>query len=309
MVDILSFGSIYLDINCTHFPIENVKQEKETVGQAYALQLGGSAVISVAVASSLGLKTAFVGKVGDDLLGQQLKQKLVEHHITPHLLQSSSHQTNVSINYINDVGRSLMTTVGSANQSLDAQELIATITPLLPQTKYLYLGGIFKFAHLIDFYRELVQQANAVGCNILIDHGRVTNVVTPEQLQLARDLAKQVAIYIPSIDEANIVWNAHDSQQVLRSVKAHAPDVTVIVTDGPRGAHGIDAQGTYSNTQARDITPINTVGAGDTFNAGFLYAKTQGMSFADSMQFAQRTAEFKIETNVYPSAKDIASQT
>lgn len=306
MFDILSFGSIYLDINCTHFPIEGVTPEKEIVGEAYALQLGGSAVISVAVASSLGLKTAFVGKVGDDLLGQQLKQKLIENRITPHLLQSSTRQTNVSINYINNSGRSLMTTVGSANQSLDAQELIATITPLLDKTKYLYLGGIFKFGHLTDFYRILVREANAQGCTILMDHGRVTNVVSTEQLQLVRDLAKQVAIYIPSIEEAKMVWDAKNADQVLHKVKVHAPRVSVIVTDGPRGAEGIDAQGVHSKTQARDLTPINTVGAGDTFNAGFLYAKTQSMSFADSMQFAQATAEYKIETNTHPTAENIA---
>lgn len=307
MFDILSFGSIYLDINCTNFPIENLEPEKETVSKDYSLQLGGSAVISVAVASSLGLKTAFVGKVGQDLIGDHVKQKLIENSITPHLLHSDSHQTNVSINYINAAGRSVMTTVGNANQSLEAEELLLMITPLLPQINYLYLGGVFKFNHLSDFYRSIVAKAKEHGCKVLMDHGRVTNVVTLEQMRLVRELAKTVDIYIPSIEEAKIVWDAQTGDDVLHKVKAHAPNVAVIVTQGPRGAMGVDAQGVMGKTQARDITPINTVGAGDTFNAGFLFAISRGQSFADAMHFAQATAEYKIQTDTFPTADKITA--
>lgn len=307
MFDILSFGSIYLDINCTHFPIECVKPEKETVGEKYALQLGGSAVISVAVASTLGLTTAFVGKVGQDLIGDQVKQKLIENSITPHLLHSDAHQTNISINYINASGRSVMTTVGNANQSLEAEELQSTITPLLSQSKYLYLGGVFKFNHQSDFYRSIVVKAKEHGCKVLMDHGRVTNIVTLDQMQLVRDLVQLVDVYVPSIEEAKIVWDVQTGDEVLHKVKAHAPDVAVIVTEGPNGAMGSDAQGVMSKTQARDITPINTVGAGDTFNAGFIFATLQGLSFADAMHFAQATAEYKIQTNTYPTVDKITA--
>ncbi len=307
MFDVLSFGSIYLDINCLDFPIGALGPEKEVVGKAYTFDLGGSAVISVAVASSLGLKTAFVGKVGGDLLAEQLKQKLQEKNISPYLLRSSEQQTNVSVNYINSLGRSVMTTVGNANQSLQAEELLSVIEPLLAQTSYLYLGGIFKFGHLTDFYRTLVAQAKENGCKILMDHGRVTNVTTSEQMELVKSLASQVDIYIPSLEEAKIVWQAQAIEKVLGTIKTHAPDLTVVVTDGPRGAQGIDRVGTRSKTQARDIRPLNTVGAGDTFNAGFLYAISQEMPFAQAMQFAQVTAEIKIETNHFPTPEQVKS--
>jgi sugar/nucleoside kinase (ribokinase family) len=305
MLDVVSFGSIYVDINCTHFPIEKLEPEKEIVGSHYSLDLGGSAVISSAVGASLGLKTAFVGKIGQDAMGEIVANKLEAAGIAPHVITSSQHQTNVSVNYVNDLGRSVMTTLGNANQALTEQDLLATITPLLAQTKILYLGGVFKLKQLASVYPKLLSIAQRNKCQVVLDHGRVTNIVGEQDLALVRAMVKHVHYYIPSEQEALIVWQVDTIQKALRTIAKHAPDARAIITHGPQGAQGLDAFGHTHQTITRDIVPLNTVGAGDTFNAGFMFGILRGMAFGDAMQFAQVAAEHKIETNTYPTAFEI----
>lgn len=63
--EVLSLGTMYIDINLTQFPFnKGLLPESETVGRDYEMALGGSALNFARMCATLGLRTVFIGKTG-----------------------------------------------------------------------------------------------------------------------------------------------------------------------------------------------------------------------------------------------------
>ena len=76
-IKILSIGTMYIDINCIKFPFtDGLFANRETTGQQYLFELGGSALNFAKLTTALGMSTTFIGKVGEDILGNQLLKSL-----------------------------------------------------------------------------------------------------------------------------------------------------------------------------------------------------------------------------------------
>jgi sugar/nucleoside kinase (ribokinase family) len=294
--DILSLGSIYLDINCTSFPFEEgLKTETETVGERYSYSPGGSAVISALVAAHLGFKPVFIGKVGSDLFGETVTHLLQGQGIEPALIIGDNVQTNLSVNAINPQGKTLSLTVGSANPSLTAEEILRQMQTYLPQVQYLYLGGYFKLKTLTSHYPELIQRAKTLGVKIILDHGRISNTISSEQIKILKEIITQVDFYFPSEDEFCHVWECDSVEEGLAKVRTQTSAV-IAVKQSDKGASSIDDAGHGIHVDSFTVTPLNTIGAGDSFNAGFLSAFSRGKSLTECLQYACATAAVKIST-------------
>lgn len=304
--DVLSIGSLYLDVYCLNFPItDGFKIETQTVGKDYTTSPGGSAVIFSSVAALLGLKPVLIGKIGSDAIGDIVEKKLEETQIKTELIKSTKHSTNMSVNYINPEGKNLLTTVGSANQSLSADEILTKVYSYLDSVTYLYLGSFYKLKQLHDHYPQLISAAKAKNVKIVLDHGRVTNVVTRDQINQVKDLLSEIDIYIPSKDEFLHTFSVDSIEAGFQKIKELSSNTTVVVTDAENPAVGMDRDHQVFTADSVAVTPVNTVGAGDTFNAGFITAQIQGKNLADSMQFAHKVAAYKISKNKYPHLTDI----
>lgn len=303
---ILSIGSIYLDINSTNFPFtDGLKVETETVGKDYKASPGGSAVIFSLVSSNLGLKPVFIGKVGNDIFGKIVSEKLINGGIEPALIKSDTNSTNLGMNFINPQGKTLMTVVGSANQSLEAEEIVEKTLEYLDDISYLYLGGYFKLKLLQSHYPNIITKAKQKGVKVILDHGRVTNKVTQDQIDSIKKILPQIDIYLPSKDEFLTVFSCSTIEGGLNEVIKINPNITTVVKNAKNDAVGINKNNKIVYSKSLPVTPINTVGAGDTFNAGFIKAQLDGLLFKESIDFAHKVAAYKISKNNYPKLEDL----
>jgi sugar/nucleoside kinase (ribokinase family) len=303
---ILTLGSVYMDIYCTNFPFKaGFEVETQTVGSDYSVKPGGSAVIFSCVAGNLGLAPILIGKVGQDPIGTLVKNQLKEYKVDTQLISEKDKSTNLSVNFINKDGKNILTTAGTANQSLSAKDIVDNIYQQLEQCSYLYLGSYFKLKQLTSSYRNIISFAKQKGVKVVLDHGRVTNVVTQEQINSVKDILQEIDIYIPSKDEFLQVFGVDGIKKGLKKVRDLAPNTMTIVTDAENLAYGIDRDGSFFKTSSYQINPLNTVGAGDTFNAGFIKAQVDGKNFVDSMNFAHAVAAIKISQNHYPTLEEV----
>jgi sugar/nucleoside kinase (ribokinase family) len=268
------------------------------------MEIGGSAVISAHVAAHLGLKPIFIGKVGRDFAGEYLQKLMKESGIHSALLVTPRHQTNLSLNYVNADGKNLLTAVGSANQALSAPEVMKYLEKHLEQVRYLYLGSYFKLKQLSPVYPQMIALAHAKGAKVVLDHGRITESVTDDQLAAVREIVKAVDFYFPSEDEFKKVWDVHTVRQGLTKLRSQTK-AKVAVKCGRQGALGLDRKGTIVKVPGFKVKPINTVGAGDSFNAGFLSAQVRGLTFLESLQSANATAAVKISQPQLPTLADV----
>jgi len=306
---LISLGTMYVDINCINFPFDKgLFVHRETTGDTYQLELGGSALNFAKLATQLDLQTTFIGKVGDDIMGKALLKLLKKNAINPAVIVDNTVQTNLAIHYIHKDGSSIMTSSGNANQSLTNQDIQGKLKQI-NTADFLYLGGCFKLKKLLPYLSTLAQTAKQKGIKVVLDHGRVNNNVTIEDISMIVQLIPYVDIYLPSIDEFLEVWDVTTVEKGVEKIQKHAQPI-IVIKQGDLGAIG------YRNNQsikvpAYSIKAVNTVGAGDSFNAGFIRAMSEGKNFEQCLSFACATAAVKISSTgnvALETIKTIAKQ-
>lgn len=301
---LISLGAMYIDIHSLHFPFtDNLPSEKEIVGRDYEMVPGGSALGFARFCTVLNIPIAFIGKAGNDHAGKLLQTLVKEAGIIPAFTLSDGVATNLALNYANDQGQTVMTVVGSANQSLQYEDVKDKVKTLSQDANYLYLGGCFKLKTLLPSLLKIILQAKQQGLQIILDHGRVTNTVSQEEIQLMRKIVHKVDYYLPSKEEFLTVWEAATIEEGLRSLTKQT-NVKVIVKDAENGAVSLE-NNTLMTVPSFPITVINPVAAGDSFNAGFMKAQIDGLSLQESMRFANATAALKISTKQLPTLTQI----
>ncbi|HKR81785.1 MAG TPA: carbohydrate kinase family protein [Candidatus Saccharimonadales bacterium] len=302
---ILTLGSAYMDVHIPGFPFDEhgLLPETETIGGDYGMTPGGSAVNFARVCTQLGLSATFVGKTGNDVFGQLLAQKLREEGVAPELIADASVSTNIGVNAINENGHTIMLVAGTANRALHADEVVGKVLSLLESVDYLYLGGCFKLKKLMPAFEQLAERAEQKNVKIVVDHGRVPKNATAEDKANVRSLVARADYYFPSQGEFMELWHASDVEAGLRRFTAKAGG-TIAVKCASDGAYSV-LNGDIVHVPAFHVTPHNTAGAGDTFNAGFIAARHEGFALRKSLEFACAVAALKISRDTLPSRADV----
>jgi sugar/nucleoside kinase (ribokinase family) len=292
---ILSLGTMYLDIDCINFPFnQGMFAHRETVGERYELGLGGSALNFAKIAAQLGMDVSFLGKSGKDVLSSMLVELFKQNNIEPLLVFDKDVQTNIAIHYVHKDGSSIMTSCGNANQSISITDIENKLEDVLDSVDYLYLGGVFKLKNVLPDLKQVAKKAKEKGITVVLDHGRINNNVTASDLEHLYSLFPYIDIYLPSIDEFLGVWKSETPQEGFSKLSKISRPITVI-KQAEKGAIGFH-QDQITSVDSYKVDVINTVGAGDSFNAGFLKAHIDGLTFKESLQFACAVAATKIST-------------
>lgn len=304
--DVVSLGTAYLDVNLLKFPFDNgLFVHKETVGNDYTVQPGGSALNFARINSKLGTKVAFIGQIGNDHIGKLLEKLLKANQVKPFFIKNNNLKTNLAIHYIKKNGDSIMTSCGNANQNLSANLIKKEIKKILPYAKYLYLGGSYKLKKLICHYSEFIQMAKKNNVKVLLDHGRVTNLVNKKEVNLIRSLLPKIDIYLPSKDELLETWDSKSISEAIKKIRS-VSNTLVIVKDSGNGSYFCKPQSSnISLCNSFRIKVIDSVGAGDTFNAGFISAYINNYTVEESIKFATGAAAIKISNHSTLNRKNV----
>lgn len=300
-IELLAVGGAYVDINCTQFPFgeQGLLPETEVIGDVYEVVPGGSALNFARFCANLGLKTAFAGKVGQDKMGSVLDDLLKGSGVRPELVTDTEATTNISLNLVNPAGKSIMAVAGNAKHRLTSEEIETKITSLLPETEYLMLGSVFKLKMLLPVLERITTAAKQSDTKIIVDHGRLPGDVSREDTEFVKELVINADYYFPSRDEFMQLWSVSSVEEGLRRLAGDANAVTVL-KDSTNGALSI-VDGGIIHVPAFQVEAINTIGAGDSFNAGFIASRKEGMATEDSMRFACATAALKVSRTELPT--------
>lgn len=305
MSKILAIGNVYLDINCSNVPFDEkgIIPEKEPVSDTYIMEPGGSALNFAHQCAKLQLDAAFVGKAGIDRAGQLVSELIEDWGLHVALVRSPTVSTNLAINFTNPVGQTISTASGSANQSLEQAEVSEQLTRHLPELKYIYIGGCFKLYSLLPALEQIIITAQAAGVKIVFDHNRIPTNASLEQQTIVKKIALLSDYYFPSRAEFLELWSLQSIEQGLEQLKGQS-NVQIIVKNGEDGCLALDEQNLIK-MPAFPIQLVNTIGAGDSFNAGFIAGQEQGLNLAKSMEFANATAALKISQATLPILEDV----
>ena len=252
---------------CGEALIDMLPRRSEAGEEAFAPYAGG-AVFNTAIAlGRLGAPAGFFSGLSSDLFGDLLRRVLTESRVDATPAHVSARPTTLAFVRLTD---------GQATYTFyDENTAGRTLTPAdLPvlgsSVEALFFGGISLVGEPAATAYEALQAREAGTRVTMVDPNIRPSFITDEPTYRAR-IDRMVGLAdIVKLSDEDLRWlgGGGSTADLARAVLARGPRL-VCVTEGAKGAAGFTASATVS-VEATRVTVADTVGAGDTFNAGLL---------------------------------------
>lgn len=267
--DVITFSDMCVDLILTGQDVTPQFGQVEKLIEDYTLELGGSCNIFACQAARLGLRTAAVGRVGADSFGELILRRLAECGVdTTHVQVDPSRKTGLGVALCPPGDRAILTYLGTINAVFPAD----AGDEILGATRHLHHASYYLHTHLRPAAAEIFRRARRLGATTSLD----TNWDPAETW--AGDLEAVLAhtdVFLPNDQEALRISRRPD----LPSAARHFLDLGVRVVVIKRGAQGAAAY-TAQGCLEQGVTPVSggdSIGAGDSFDAGFLAGWLRGL--------------------------------
>ncbi len=265
-MDIVVVGDINVDLILTGLPsLPEFKKLKHAKGMKFTL--GGSSAIFAYNIARLGAATGFVGKVGTDHLGDFLTDTLKSVGVdTSRVVRDSTLPTGVcvSMSFPHDYA---MVSYPGIRESFALPEIDLDY---VKQARHLHLSSYYLQPGLQSGCLELFQCAKSAGLTTSLDPDHDPH---EEWNSGIRQLLKHVDLFLPNELEAAGISETQDLDAATKFFDGFG-HTTVI----KRGSEGVSVIRSHQIVSAPcfNVQPVDTTGAGDSFNAGFLFQHLQG---------------------------------
>jgi fructokinase len=252
---------------CGDALIDMLPVELEGGRRAFAPHAGG-AVFNTAIAlGRLGVETGFFNGLSTDLFGEMLAGELTASGVDFALSPRTGRPTTLAFVTLED-GHARYHFYDEAT----ASRMLAPGDLPVPgrEVRALFFGGISLVSEPCgSAFEELTTHEGATRL-VMIDPNIRPDFVTDEVAYRGRLTRMMAGADIVKLSDEDLDWLSPDPDAFVGELLAAGPSV-VLVTHGARGATGNMAGGKVS-VSTRPATIVDTVGAGDAFNAGFLEA-------------------------------------
>jgi len=232
---------------------------------------GGSGNIAVGM-SLLGLKTAFIGKAGRDMLGRIYEEDLKSNNVATNIFFDPDLPTGVVIVLTDCKGERSFLVFRGANDKLTPEE-IESSKQLIETSEYLYVCGYSLISpDQKNAILKAVEIAKRHKVKVVFDPGAYNLIQSKPQL--FQHLLASCDVFCPNLKEAKAITNTKTSGAALERLK-ESTTVTAIKL-GEKGSILICGKETI-RTPAFKVKPVDTTGAGDAFTAAIIYGLTQNL--------------------------------
>jgi ribokinase len=307
MYDVITIGSATRDVFMRSRHIKIIKDATFSTGEAECFALGskidvdyilfetGGGATNTAVGfARQGLRTAFVGRIGQaDVRGREILRAISGEGVdTSLVVHDRNAMTAYSVILLTERGERTVLVYRGASAKFRPQEL--------PRAKmrahWFYVTALGGNAAVV---RAIFRHAARVKAQVAWNPGAAELVWGYRRLL---PFFKQCSVLLLNREEASSLLNvdyAHD-RLVFKKLCFALPGL-VVVTEGTKGAVVCDNERRYVS-ETHEIKVVDTTGAGDAFGCGFVgtYIKTKG-DIRRALQFATANAESKLQ---HVGAKD-----
>ncbi|AGL18042.1 carbohydrate kinase family protein [Actinoplanes sp. N902-109] len=241
------------------------------------LVLGGSAAITAAGCARLGLDTALLTALGPDIFGTITRQRLAERDVRL-LLAPTAPEVPTGLSVIltpDDDDRAILTLPGT----IPALRPHDVTDDHLAATRHLHVAALYLQPGLAAGLAEVFTRARAAGVTTSLD----TNWDPTGRWESITDILAVTDIFLPNANELRAVTGASDVDTAAAGLVATG--TTVVMKNGAAGARAWTSDGDFS-APGRQVAVVDTTGAGDSFNAGFLAGMLSGLPLRDALHWA-----------------------
>ena len=253
-------------------------QEEQALDGA-EMVLGGSATIMAAGAARLGVPTRAVSRVGDDVFGRFVRDRLTERGVdVSGIGTSAEHGTGLSVILSEPADRSILTYLGAIGEV--GAELLDPAA-LDPGT-HVHVAALFLMPTLVAGLGGLFAELRRRGCTTSLD----TNWDPSGRWHGVTEVLGHTDLFFPNVAELCAIAGEDDLDRAASALCDRG--ATVVVKLGAAGGSAWSPDGAVRQAPAEPVDVVDTTGAGDSFNAGYLAAWLRGLGEHDCLVAAVR---------------------
>jgi sugar/nucleoside kinase (ribokinase family) len=269
--DITIAGEINLDLILYGLP-DQMAVDRELLASGFSLTLGSSSAILAHNLGALGVNVGFATKIGSDPLGKIALDLVSGPNVTlSHLASADGDQTGVTILLHHGKVRHILTYMGvMAEMGMNDIDM-----SFIASSRHFHLSSLFLQKKLQPDLPRLCRELKQRGLTLSLDTNDDPDDVWGEPLG---ELLGLVDLLLPNEDEAKRMAHTDDLDAAIDILARQVP--ILAVKCGSRGSVVQAGADRYVAPPLR-VEPIDTIGAGDSYNAGFLKAYLQGLSLGE----------------------------
>ena len=274
--DTLVIGELNVDLilnNIAEFP----RMSTEILARDMQLLMGSSSAIFACNLSILGTRVAFLGKIGTDDFGRLIIDTLEQRGVsTDYVVRSSEYKTGATIvlNYGED--RAMVTHPGAMEQLI-----IEDITEeIIQNCRHIHISSVFLQTGILKKIGEILSLAKELGISTSLD----PQWDPSEKWDLnLKELLPFIDVFLPNTQEFLALTGQNDVHDAFDSVKDYAH--TIAVKMGNSGSIGYKNGQILEKKPFLNVSVVDAIGAGDSFNAGFIYKYLQKKTLDECLEF------------------------
>jgi sugar/nucleoside kinase (ribokinase family) len=281
--DVTVVGELNLDLILYGLPDE-LEPERELLADGLALTLGSSSAIFAHNLSMLGTRVGFVSRIGDDPLGQIALNRLAAGGVDVSRVHRVSGRPSTGLTVIlpRANSRNILTYPGTMNEmcfeDLDLDYLTSA--------RHFHMSSFFLHRGLRTRMVDLFKKLKASGMSISLDTNDDPTGQWDDNLTA---VLRFVDVFLPNAREAMKIARSDDLTTAVARLAQWVPVVAVkLGTEGALVRCGKEEL----HSAAVDVEVIDSVGAGDSFDAGFIYQYIRSSAHATSLAFGNLMGAF-----------------
>ncbi|MBK8504602.1 MAG: carbohydrate kinase family protein [Saprospiraceae bacterium] len=265
--DVLVIGELNIDLILNELSA-TPKIGAEVLANEMNLTLGSSSAIFAANIASLGLKTSFLGKVGSDLFGRFTMEELRKGNVdTTSVLIDATTKTGATI-VLNEMEDRANVTFLGAMANLKMTDIPFE---LFDQFHHLHISSFYFQTGLKEDIGYIFQSARKAGLTTSFD----MQWDPLEKWEINYDqILPHVSIFLPNELEIIHSTKSRSLPEAVNKIKDLCEILTVKM--GVRGSIMYSMGNSIEHPSYHNPKVIDAIGAGDSFNAGFIYAFLKG---------------------------------
>jgi sugar/nucleoside kinase (ribokinase family) len=275
--DVITFGDMCVDLILTGQDVSPQFGQVEKLVDDYTLEMGGSCNIFACQCAKLGLRTAVLGRVGEDSFGRLILRRLQEAGVdTRFVIVDPALKTGIGVALCPPGDRAILTYMGTIN-AVYPQDIIDEI---LSSTRHIHHGSFYLHTNLLPAVPEIFRRARALGATTSIDTNWDPADVWEGRLD---EILPSTDVFMPNDQEAQRIYRR------LSGSKTEAPSFDeaarffldrgtgcVTIKAGKQGALVYTGDQTLRG-QVEPVSGGDSIGAGDSFDGGFLAGWLRGL--------------------------------
>ena len=223
------------------------------------------------------MKVAFIGKIGDDYFGHYMLDAMQNYQMdVSGVLIDPLIKTGISVILNNESDRAILTYLGSISE-LRFEEINKDV---VDNSRHLHLGSYFMLDQLRPDVNKLFQYAKQQGLSTSLD----TNFDPLQEWGKGlKETFKNTDLFFPNEREVKSIVGSDDLDQAIRRMSSEVPYLAVKL--GSEGAVATN-NGEKTRCPSLKVKVVDTIGAGDSFDAGFVFGFLNGWNLEKCLRSA-----------------------